>query len=826
MRVAPAQKGNTSFATELSTPSAPNVEPKPEVLTAEEKDKAIGEAMQRFSTISEDVIRSGRNPVEEHFYGVLNRVNDEFGRTVAGSSLEDDLLRVAGEIRTGTRETQKYAGDIQAQVAFSVLEVNRGNGFTPNTTQIAQRGEDGTVWEVTRCLDAMSKVYDDVLMNKMTADGFRELCSEVTVTDRDTGELSGPMGVDEDGSKYFSYRMLPMGERTGATMARMDPSFSAAYTEVTKVLNNRPVGRPPKIGVTVRSSHSAHHRQLFITDEVLKKIGPGGMFDGSYGTYNTEGAPHFPVELSISSRALKQFSGFSHHVGEQLEKYGLKIGQSALRDAIYEASHVGITGGQMIMHGSEGTVEGVELTNGGTGCRRLTLKFPVEVSASPLGRPGASRTISIDIVASVLETTPFVNTIVGEVIFVITAIPNEVLMSGPYIQSNGAPIDPYGHKTYEHVVNIIPRAGDEMDLNAVALSMAMQSGDPWTCLRRRRYHKTMPITYVGIEFNHARMASVRTKSFLHRAVLTTVVEMTNSMVTMEEVQRYLVRYCIPTIGLGGAVWHPYMSMGNMRRYTEEDLLTRWAMCYLFVVGMGDGGSLHVPSLQRAQAAQIPPCIFSTCAMGWNVSAPMMLEAMKCGDKKRHDSAITEKIGRLKTYSSRRTASGGRQDGRSAAHPSDFGFSPRRTLVIAPMMVPPDRQVHGRSYTIDTLGRAWDHDLQIVEAISRLRTAVDRKNPSAEMVIWTPQYMLVVSLMLKAGGKLEGAAYLSTAARASAVSPTFHASKAVTPTEYSALRVHYASIGRPGAQGYMGGMLQMKDRLMGELVESDDEHEAV
>jgi len=394
------------------------------------------------------------------------------------------------------------------------------------------------------------------------------------------------------------------------------------------------------------------------------------------------------------------------------------------------------------------------------------------------------------------------------------------------VLSNGAPIDPYGVMKHQNVVNVIPPHYGSVDADALAHSVStyMQKGDPWTGVDIMRERGSMPVNYLGIEFDHVHLMALETRRLLASAAASAIAKLSDTPITPQEVLHYLSKHLIPTIGLGGVVWHPLKAEGNMRIYTAEDLLVRWAMCYLFTVGMNDDGiikSLHVQSLQRAQAAQIPPCVFERCVLGWNVSAPMMLEALKCGDKAPHASAITEKIGNLQIYSSKNSSSGF-GSGRGAADPSSFSFLPRRSLVIAPMKVAREDLVHGRSYTVDAHGDAWDHDLQIIEAVHSLVddvsvNGVPKPKSSAEMVIWTPQYMIVVSLMVTRGGMLEGAAYLSTAARTSAVAPTYHASKAVTATEHTVLRVHYAAIGRPGAQGYMQGMIDSEEQIASEIL---------
>ena len=788
------------------------------VLTQQEEDiKDMNAALRAFSYMTRDDVMSGYHRGCDEAY---NAIDDTLNQSMfTRVEFRDDLEKCAQEMMGGARsEAEKRGSDRFVELGFSYNSAT--NVFRPaesDTPYPPGSGRQGHVSKVMECHRAAFYAYHD---SHDRSSRFRDLLYDLSVVRED--ETVGPAGSPGE-AKYISTSNLR--KKNGVTLPILREKFEKVAKTCIDGLRDREQGG---LKIEIRSSFTEEPSYLYVTSKKYRKL--NDMLAGSYSVFNRTQSPLFPVKLATSADALETMRDETHHFRDKLATSHLEISDESIQKAISEATTGVISGGQVVLNGEEFEQGGVQFENGSSGCRALVLSIETQAQARSTMHTNREGAIPVTIVGVFVETRRARDgePIVATMTFPITIIPH-LLLDEAQVRASGISVSPYDRAEQMEfpAFRVVPsKFNTPTDYQAAKLETLDhdgKSGDPWTGYELYRPNDAVPITAIMVEFEDVMRLSVSSQVILARAAYLAISRLCKraSNQDSEKVRNHIRSRRIPSIGVGGMVRHPYMAYGDMKQYTPEHLLIRHIMCFLFACYLKtDVGKspLYVHNQRRAAMAQLPPCVFDKAMLGWNVSGPITLMALECGRPKngkrmrmdeKHESTLTRKIGKM-THN--------RNNVVHAHDASEFSFSPITPVTFPPVKYTIDEIADkpARPMTVNGHGELMSHDLTIVEMVFQLRNIklLDKSSRGGEMVVWTPEYMIVVSYTKPdAMGDGESAtAYLHSGPRVSRLAPSYHARKAVTGIEYSTLRVHYASLGLSGAEGYMEGLIAGFDAI--------------
>uniref|UniRef100_A0A2V0RJZ5 Uncharacterized protein n=1 Tax=viral metagenome TaxID=1070528 RepID=A0A2V0RJZ5_9ZZZZ len=856
-------------------------------LTQDEEYIKIQKAIAEITYSSEGDLQEGKSPMEGLFF---EKLREHIDVNVGGERLYNSLVKVRRHVENSTPWLRDRIGDRDLALTFSkdlIPITDSGPGGRESTVHSAQMS---TILELQTFGREKAREYAE--KNLYFSDGEFGTYTESRGRQY-LSRVSTHAGIKDEYKEYASKAITGLYTYPGASVVGRDKE----YTEVTILVNHHDsTPAPHKLYVSGRKM------ELILRD-----------LSNAYTVYNDTIGPSFPRSLTVGYNVVSGIiSAESLHVNKRLRDYGTEVTPSALKEALESDGTLQISSGRAVVSEQEYVNEKIEVLNGWKGCRRLVCKVTAKVQARRLSsapsvqRMPAVGEIEVGFIVVVMETQPQTagGPIIGEVVFLITVIPNET-MGMPYVVTTGVSQSPYGPPIAGinfPVVTIVPNAGDEISITQKMqqeVNDTITLGDGFVGISGvYREKDQVPNTMKGIEMHDVSLLPDDVKMILYqvmlklihiktfRGVISHTGDTWDQIITAREgyvapaaIEEFLAKNRIPMIGAGGSVWHPHYEHGNMRRYDVQDLLAYWAMSYLFNVtirGM-KGKIMHTMNYWRATTAALPPCVFPTRTIAWNISASLLMNALECGKRSGVKSTLTEKRGKMSNLHKDRVV--------GFAH-TEFSNDPRSTIITAPLRE--DDPVKGRPYVCDTSGNLHAHELQIAECCVQLerssRTVVVEWNPletrnvdtemfgaeiaktlkrfgdidhgeiveegkmiveyarstaaerchasitkfadkirlhtsnnqSGEMAIYTPRYMVVVSYY-----KGKATAYLHSGPRPSRIAPSFHDRKAVSRLEHTAQMVHYASIGRSGALGYIKGFIDNFDTIMENLLEGDE-----
>ena len=761
--------------------------------------KALDHAIIKMTTIQGAQVESGIHEGCEMFYEALGlRVANQLGaKVILRDGLADccDLMR-----RGGASGPEQRVGSMHVEPGYKPSSVMTGIKMAPSREKFDEgSGRPGRKPQIMLFHRATYSAYHG---SRNTSSQMHRKLADFTVIE--DGEAFGPSGKNHE-TKYKSQS----GQRgtDGVTFPTVRDEYVSQAKEYVAKLNTKMKG---DLEVDVRLSYADKSVKLYLSDFLYSDMTK--VLHHSYEVYNEQPTQGISASLDITPEGLQTAKDMSYHFAERLKDKDMRItSDSSLQDAVKMVTEVNISGGQLVLDGDEQKKKGVHFARGSAGCRSLVLSFMTRVHVTSTTDSQLSGIIEAKIVGVCVETVRAGTgdrEITATLTFPITIIPLNVL-SYPRVQSTGVPLNPYGEEQLGfNAVDIVPSLYEsESNWYVEKIEKDIRKGDTWTNMGYYRPEGAIPCTANGVEFQHTRYLSKEARIILAEAMISAIIKLSGTNYEPISVREYIEDRRTPSIGVGGMIWHPYTSYGDMKRYSTEDLLVRWAMCFLFGISIDSStgkSTLYVHNQWRASMAQLPACIYKSGILAWGVSAPMVLLALECGSGK-HKSTITAKRGAMQAN---------RYNKVGAGDASEFDFSPRVVLRMPPVKYSTEEAANMRpqAFTVDSQGDLWSHDLTIADAVMQLRI-IKQTN---DMVVWTPKYMIVVSYTAPdARGMGERAtAYVHSGPRSSRLAPSYHARKAVTEVEYSALRIHYASLGRSGALGYMESFVNSAE-LIGE-----------
>lgn len=606
-----------------------------------------------------------------------------------------------------------------------------------------------------------------------------------------------------------------------------------------KVLIDRMHATPPEgeagaFKIKVVRSWSRASTLLHVTDAIAQEI-PG--LHKYYSVYNAMEAKVFKVRLTATTAALEKFEKTGSHFFDRVKYYGWTFYGHDLVAALNGATECTISDGITMADVKEAMNKGVNFSSpGGAGCNRLTIKAKVVIKGFSNIAGAVPQDVPCDVILSVVETTPFDATrglITATAIFFITVMP-EIAEVTQYSHTGASfTIGDYSSRIKRPpLVRIIGRASDRL-LNKAkeeVISSEMMKGSAWSSLDisvEEIEDCKFSIFRAAAEFADAALmmrkdpspGKVATKNIV-AAVITAIATLSKTLgglddgirLSSERIRTVLTEKLIPSVGPGGSIWHPTSSDGTLNNFTLDHLLIRCFLCFTCSYSSPlDGSSLFVHNQWRAATTRVPACIFPRGVLWYGV-APHFVSMMtkECGTGHDH-SALFDMKGSLFI---------GKGVHVTASDYSQFHFGVVCCSKVGPVAIPSDQVVRGRLYTIDPQGIYYSHDLQIANAaeymVNRAKLNEEQGlDQSGAILCYTNSYAIVVSYSEACGVVV----YVHSSVRTSHVSPTYHASRAVTISEASSIREHYVRLGRQGAFGYVLGLLGSWPHLEGHLYDT-------
>lgn len=626
-------------------------------------------------------------------------------------------------------------------------------------------------------------------------------------------------GVDEDGKpnglangNSLLYRHAATPDSVGATRIHVEPT--AESVRVSEGMYNSGSGKT-KVNMLM-SYRSTESTKMYIPEAAVVTNSVSNLFTAGAFVYK-------PVERSLIYvlRLMDSdvdISSKSSHATTALRKVGLYAKGSDIMAAL---------------HGARVTIESFQQHSGSTGhygyhgakelqgLRRLALKaHSVVVPMKSLNkRDGRRGLIPCDIVLSLLETVEHKDGILtGVATFLITIMPQftfgrailahtDAVLS-PY-KNRGLPgvnnlacrvihqvpdgvMDPYN---YQHVPSIMM----EKDLAGV-ISLKMASGDGFICVEGiLREAGSFPIPHGGVEFDDLILFTLEEKKFLSDLMAHALTKGRN--LTPETLRDVLQKRLIPVVGVGSRIWLPaYLNIGDFESssYDLDDLLARWALCFLFSVSLpaefGQGTAL-LPNYWRSCAAQIPACVASTLTLLYSPSPAqlLVLKDFEVPDALKNTHALKMRGGLVHNAHVRN----------GIADLLEFDFGVQGIILSGPMRseTPP---IVGRAFTGDGNGNYWTHELQIAEIVARAeQLSLAKGGKSLSLCMWHPLYMIIVSYdhSLK-----RAVSFIHSSVRPSKLVKTYHAQDKTSSQEKGGpKRINPSALGIKGALGFVRGM---------------------
>lgn len=774
-------------------------------------------ALQAVTYLRQSDIEKGFHEGGEMFYRKLDFVLGNDG--AAKEEMNTQLNKLLVALRTrGTSDREQRMGDRHVEPCYVDGSMLTEFQMLPSSVPIPE-GSDKSGYQSENFRYHVSTHDAYYTSQSMTQDMRKDLAS-LTVKENDEGQ--GPSDYN-DNVKYKGNDSVHKSE--GVTL----PRVREQYEEVAKRhIDDVHTELPGRLPIQLRTSYTEKLGTLYVTTDMYEKI--SGDLVEAYDVYNEMPTTGVKVSLTVADGVYRHLSKPGHHYNDKLREAKMEITDDSFRKGIEAAEEGFISGGQLVMDGVEQMEKGVDFPNGVDGCRVLVLSFMTTMYATSTVRRNVSGNVPMKMVCVCVERKRAQEgkAITAAVTFAITIIPQLNLLRGS-VTATGVSLNPFGDPSpidsftaFGITRTLSGKDGGvaltvEQEYHLSQLEHRARAGDGWTSVAEHRPTGGLPLTANGSEFQDAQHVKGRLRALLVEAMCLTIVSIYSILSGGVEIKpmsmlQYIEERRIPSIGVGGMVWHPYISFGDMLHYSTEDLLVRWSICFLFGFSMTTSTlkpTVYVHNQWRAAMAQLPPCIYKMGMVAWECSAPIVLLAQECGKGKQpHESTLTQKLGDMEASLNSRV---------SVADPSSFGFKMQTVLKLPPVPYTIDEVHQTRAYTVDSHGVLLSHDLTIVDAVlqMKLRWENDRKLPngwSDDMVVWTPKYMIVVSYTAP-DKYLRGesaTAYLHSGPRGSRLAPSFHAKKAVSRVENSVRNVHYAALGRSGARGYIEGFKNSMD----------------
>jgi len=732
-----------------------------------------------------------------------------------------DVCDVANALKDYGEASQRDAAQLNDSIGQRTITQIWGHKPSETQTFVPVYGIGGTM--ATSGIHAMVpefllyriKSVKACAESRSVTKDFRRCCDSAAVQRVDSSGKVSYLGPTHNGDITF---------RTpeGSTHCRTEGAGARAI--LPKLYTTPVEGTAGHVKIMVLRSWSRKETYLHMTEEIADLI---ANETDHFAVYNSLKAKTCNLSLGATTKALLRLEQGDCHVVKRMQDYGWKFTKGDVLKALQEAKECTISDGITLSDPKEAVSDGVSFGHtAGAHCNRLTIKASLVVKGISTAVGAVRQDVPCDAVLSLVETIPYnedTNTITGVAIFFITIMPK---YSDYRLYSHtGASFHPGDYAPSVNPPPLVRIIGPATEAEALKveekeLSAALSSGDGWLNLKIRPDAVTdtsFHITKGAAELADAKVFIDRDPDPKKNGVAVAVSAMKATIANLasgkqidgsgrtvdispECVERVLTKLLIPSVGPGASIWHPAPPKGNQKGLTLDLLLIRCFLCFTCsYCGALDQSTLFIHNQWRAATTRVPACIFPRGVLWYGVAPHFVAMMIKeCGTGQNFSHLREMKGGLLSEKGTHVTA----------ADYAEFHFGVVYACRVGPVFVPRNEVVANRLYSIDPQGSVYSHDLQIADASDFLQRRSEERvgaglDPGCAIMCYTNCYCIVATYS-KTHGHVT---YFHGSVRGSHITPTYHASRAVTLSEGAKIKSHYASLGKFGALGYTNGLVR-------------------
>lgn len=665
---------------------------------------------------------------------------------------------------------------------------------------------------------------------------WREFCGAELGGYRDKGP------VNEDG--YATYRQMASGpdeEDHGAVIPYTDVSKVSNIIDdpdgatrvgkkmmraVAKLIHSD--GGSATIPMNVYISNSSSYDTLYLDPIHRSRLLPSKSYavehDRAYARYDVRLTP----EEAVIARG--------GHFKDALARESMHATKADIMKGITDATTGTITNGSVITDADNLRNRPLEATVT-PGNRELVMKVSTYITLSSMVT-GNRTMIPAEYVVIVLETEPErknplstlvdmtgpkpLNLITGVVVFIITIIPT--FLPEEKLRFTGMPPNPYAD---EHITGIIQAvASNGSDINALnraryEIEEEICNTDGRTMLMVKRQVGSFPVTY-SVEMEDVHVMSPEFRALCTRLFCNYADDVIDEDVTSEQLLKWVSERMGPFVGVDEQIWHPNETAYGLRKFSAEDVITRWVMahlCYLGTPGATPGSPdvLRILNPKQALLASVPACVAEKCLLVYSISPAILSLFTNGGVGVRNTGAdLPGGLRRVTAgISNRRKSRTLNRHGLDMSYLCPVFCGPERIDEL-PRTRDGSRLMNGKRHVIvrpDGTMESWDNVLyEMGCALYSMHQERHSRDILGDVngIIWTPTVIAAVSVA-KEGTKVGVTGYLCTGGRPSRITPSGHDPKRVI-RESDATRVHSELLTESGGMGYMKSLLEARDVL--------------